>query len=53
MATCPNITLEKIRAKVTIGTQIFETPYVKSFSINRSRGQLAATCSVTLEIPVS
>src|SRR5574338_319709 len=51
MATCTNITLEKIRARISFGTLVFETPYIKSFTVSRSRSALAATFSVSIEVP--
>ena len=53
MASCANITLEKIRAEITIGDKTFETPDIKSFSISRARSQLAATFSASLQVPVT
>ncbi len=51
MATCANITLEKVRARIRFGSLVFETPKVKSFSVNRSRSALAATFSASIEMP--
>ncbi len=53
MVTCANITLEKIRAEVSFGGLTFETPDVKSFSVSRSRSQLAATFSASIEVPAT
>ncbi len=53
MVTCANITLEKIRAKITFGSLVFETPDVQSFSIGRSRGALAASFNCSIEVPVT
>ncbi len=53
MVTCANITLEKIRAEISFGSLTFETPDVKSFSVNRSRSQLAATFSASIEVPAT
>jgi len=53
MVTCANITLEKIRAEISFGILVFETPDVKSFSVSRSRGQLAATFSASIEVPAT
>jgi len=53
MVTCANITLEKIRAEISIGSLTFETPDIKSFSVNRSRSQLASTFSASIEVPVT
>lgn len=51
MSFCTNITLEKIRAIITFGTLTFETPDIKSFTVTRSRSQLAATFSASIEVP--
>lgn len=57
MATCANISLEKIRARITFGSPSdpsaaqFETPFVKSFTITRSRSNLSAQFSASIEIP--
>jgi hypothetical protein len=51
MVTCANIILEKIRARVSFGSLVFETPDVKSFGVTRSRGQLAASFSCSIEVP--
>ena len=51
MATCTNITLERIRAIITFGTLTFETPDIKSFTVTRSRSSLASTFSATIEVP--
>jgi hypothetical protein len=53
MVTCANITLEKIRARVSFGNLVFETPDVLSFSVNRSRSQLAASFNCSLEVPAN
>ncbi len=53
MVTCANITLEKIRAEISFGSLTFETPDVKSFSVGRSRSQLAATFSASIEVPAT
>lgn len=53
MVTCANITLEKIRARVTFGSLEFETPDVVSFSVSRSRGSLASTFTCSLTVPVT
>lgn len=50
---CTNIEVEKIRARVVINDYIVETPYVKSFSINKSRTTNIGTFSCTLEIPAN
>lgn len=51
--TCANITLERIRAEISFGSLIFETPDVKSFSVSRSRTQLAATFSASILVPAT
>jgi len=53
MVTCANITLEKIRAEISFGLLVFETPDIKSFSVSRSRGQLGATFSASIEVPAT
>jgi len=54
MVTCANITLEKIRAEIDFGGGlIFTTPDIKSFSVSRSRSQLSATFSASIEVPAS
>jgi hypothetical protein len=53
MPTCANITLEKIRARVSFGSLIFETPDVKSFGVNRSRSSLAASFNCSIEVPAT
>lgn len=51
MVACAPIEREEVRAEVSLGdTLLAKTPYVLSFSINQSRGQLSTTCSVTLEM---
>jgi len=51
--TCTNITLERIRAEIILGSLTFVTPYIKSFSVSRSRGQLAASFSASIEVPAT
>ena len=62
MASCANITLEKIRARLTFGSVsaqgipssdslVFETPEIQSFSVSRSRSSLASTFSASITIP--
>ncbi len=54
MATCANITLERIRAELDFGgSLIFATPDIESFSVQRSRSQLAATFSASIKVPAS
>lgn len=52
MATCANITLEKIRAELDFGgALIFATPDIESFAVKRSRQQLAATFDASISVP--
>ena len=52
MATCANITLEKIRAELDFGgLLIFSTPDIQSFSVQRSRQSLAASFSASIKVP--
>lgn len=53
MVSCANITLEKIRAEISMGSLTFETPDIKSFNVTRSRSQLAATFSASIQVPVT
>jgi hypothetical protein len=53
MPSCANITLEKIRAEIQIGDKTFVTPDIKSFNVTRSRSQLAATFSASIEVPIT
>jgi len=49
--TCGSVDLEKIRAEVLIGGDVIaRTPFVKSFSVNKSRTQLSNTFNVTLQV---
>ena len=41
----------KIRAKVIFGSTTVETPYIRSFSVNRARGQPSTTFSASLRVP--
>ena len=50
---CVGIVNEPVRARVVLSGFTVETPYVKSFNIDRARGKLAATFSASLEIPVT
>jgi len=46
-----NIVQEKIRATITIGEALtIQTPYIKSFNVNRQRGQMVSSFSATVEI---
>lgn len=53
MASCANITIEKIRAEIQIGDKTFVTPDIKSFNVTRSRSSLAATFSASIEVPIT
>lgn len=53
MASCANITIEKIRAEIAIGDKTFVTPDIKSFNVTRSRSSLAATFSASIEVPIT
>ena len=41
---------EAVRATVTFGDIIVKTPWVMSFEVQRSRGQMISTCSASLKI---
>lgn len=43
-------TVQKVRAKVTVGSLVVRTPDVISFNVTRSRGQMSATCSASLKV---
>jgi hypothetical protein len=45
------ITREKIRSTITFAGLTVVTPYIKSFSVNRQRGQASANFSATVEVP--
>jgi len=49
---CTNIEIEQIRARIVIN-DVFtvETPYVKSFSVNKARASNVGTFSVSIEVP--
>jgi hypothetical protein len=53
MVSCANITLEKIRSRVSFGSLVFETPEVKSFGVTRSRGSLSASFNCSIEVPAT
>jgi len=53
MVTCANITLEKIRARISFGSLVFETPDVQSMSVSRARSQLSASFNCSLEVPAT
>lgn len=42
---------QKIRAKITFGDIVAETPYVVSFNVRKARGQMAATFSASIKVP--
>ena len=51
MATnCVGLELEKIRATVVLGGREIKTPFVQSFSINKSRATLHNSASVSVEL---
>lgn len=45
-----DITREEIRAKISIGTEVWETPDIKSFSVSKSRQSLSASFSASIEV---
>lgn len=49
MVSCDPVTLEKVRAELWLGDSqlIARTPFVKSFNVQKSRGQLSDTFSAT------
>lgn len=53
MVSCANISLERIRAEMTIGDKTFETPDIKSFNVTKSRSQLASSFSASIEVPAT
>jgi len=53
MSTCTNITLERIRAEITVGSLTFVTPFIKSFNVTRSRTQLSASFSASIQVPAT
>ncbi len=44
------ITMVKVRAKVTIGSLIVQTPFIRSFGVNKSRGQVS-NFNAVLKVP--
>lgn len=50
---CVGIRNEPVRAKIVLSGYTVETPYVKSYSIERGRGKLVATFSASVEVPVT
>jgi hypothetical protein len=57
MVSCANITIEKIRARLSFGTGpdelVFETPLVSSFTVSRSRSSLPSTFSASIRVPAT
>lgn len=45
-----SINMVKIRAKITIGNLTVETPFIKRFTVNKTRGQIS-TFSASLMVP--
>ena len=50
VTNCVGIELEKIRATVVLGGREVKTPFVQSFSVNKSRTRLPTTASVSVEL---
>lgn len=51
---CTGIELEQIRARIVINdTLTVETPFVKSFSVNKSRSSNVGTFSASIEVPAN
>lgn len=51
VTSCLPVQVEKIRAEVWMGdTLIAKTPFVKSFNVQKSRGQVSTTFTATLEV---
>ncbi len=51
MTACVPITQEKIRAEIWMGSMLLaSTPFVKSFSVSKSRNQISHTFNVTFEM---
>jgi hypothetical protein len=44
------ITMVKVRARITIGNLIVETPFIRSFTVSKSRGQVS-TFNAVLKVP--
>jgi hypothetical protein len=53
MVNCVGVVNEPVRATVKLGGLIIKTPYVKSFSVDKSRDRLASTFSVNVEILIN
>ena len=45
-----SITRQKIRARITFGNIIVETPDVLSFNVRQQRGQMSATFSASVKV---
>lgn len=51
MVSCLPVTSEKIRAELWMGpTLVTKTPFIKSFSVNKSRNQTSNTFNVSFEL---
>ncbi len=50
---CVGIRNEPVRARIVLSGFTVDTPYVKSFNIDRARGKVNATFSASVEIPVT
>ena len=52
MVSCIPITQEKVRAELWMGTELLlsKTPFIKSFNVGKSRGQLTNTFNITFEM---
>ena len=48
-----SVTEVHVRAKIVFVGLTVETPYVLSFNVTRSRGNMCATCSASMKIPSS
>lgn len=44
------IEMVKIRAKITVGSLTVQTPFIRSFNVNKARGQIS-TFSAVLKVP--
>jgi len=45
-----DIRREKIRARISVGGYMVETPDIKSFTVSRSRAQMVSTMDATMEV---
>jgi hypothetical protein len=50
MATCLGITTEIIRSRIVLSGVSISTPYVRAWSVDKSRGRLSTQFSATVEI---